>query len=140
MSRSHPRSPCALSARLCHPTTVRHWNVLTRNLHLATARCKSRLLHAGPLFRTPPLACRRSIVKIEGKALASCSLCLFSGFPRQSQGFQTFAIFVKRLLRLFMLAFGFLGLDRPEYFQRLLFGWRGDPSFELLVDHLVTSL
>ena len=38
-----------------------------------------------------------------------------------------------------MLAYGFLGLDLPEYFQRLSFGWRGDPSFELLVVHLVTS-
>ena len=39
-----------------------------------------------------------------------------------------------------MLAYGFLGLDLPEYFQRLSFGWRGDSSFELLVVHLVTSL
>jgi hypothetical protein len=39
----------------------------------------------------------------------------------------------------FLLAYGFLSLDLPEYFQRLSLGWR-DPSFELLVVHLVTSL
>src|SRR5882672_11878759 len=38
-----------------------------------------------------------------------------------------------------MLAYGFLGLDLPEYFQRLSFGWRG-LSLELLVVHLFTSL
>ena len=53
--------------------------------------------------------------------------------------FQAFAIFVKRPLCLFVLAYGFLSLDLPGYFQRLSFGWR-ELSFELLVVHLVTSL